>query len=61
MTDHRIFSPGKIQPFSFPRSLQEVTDQLADPSQSIPKVPEQVYDGIHASAIAVITSDDDLP
>ena len=37
---------------------QEVTDQLADASQGISKVPEQVDDGIHASAIAEIISDD---
>ena len=39
---------------------QEVTNQLTDASQAIPKVPEQVDDGIHASAIAEITSDDNL-
>ena len=39
---------------------QEVTKQLVDASQAIPKVPEQVDDGIHASAIAEITSDDNL-
>ncbi len=35
-------------------------DLLADASQGILKVPEQVDDRIHASAIAEIISDDNL-
>ncbi len=39
--------------------VQEVTNQLPDASQGIPKVPEQVDDSIHASGIVEIASDDD--
>ena len=39
---------------------QEVTNQFADASDTVPKVPEQVNDCIHASGIAEITSDDNF-
>ncbi len=65
---HGQLTLGSYQPGSERRpglqehagEAQEVTNQLADASQAIPKAPEQVNDGIHASAIAEITSDDNL-
>ena len=39
---------------------QEVTEQLADASKTVPKVPEEVEDGIHAALIAEEASDGNL-
>ncbi len=65
---HSQLTLGSYQPGSQRRlglqehagKSQEVTNQLADAYQGVPKVPEQVDDGIHASGIAEITSDDNL-
>jgi len=57
------YQPGsqrRLGPQEHAGETQEVTDQLTDASQGIPKVHEQVDDGIHASAMAELTSDDNL-
>ncbi len=65
---HGQLTLGSYQPGSERRpglqehagEAQEVTNQLTDASEAIPKVSEQVDDGIHASGIARIAADDNL-
>ena len=40
---------------------QEVTEQFADASKAVPKVPEEVEVGIHAALIAEMTLDRNVP
>jgi len=40
---------------------QEVAEQLGDASKTVPRVPKEVEDGIHAALIAEESSDGNLP